>query len=196
MTFKAALLTMSLTLIASPAFAAQWDIDSSHSHVGFAVKHMMISNVNGSFGKVTGKVNYDGKNLSKATLDANIDVSTVNTNEPKRDEHLKGKDFFEVEKYPAMTFKAKSIKGSAKSNFTILGDLTMHGVTKPVTLKAAPLSAVIKDPFGKERMAASATTVVNRKDFGMTFNKNMDNGGVMLGDDVKVTLDLELVKAG
>lgn len=95
-----------------------------------------------------------------------------------------------------MTFKAKSIKGSAKSNFTILGDLTMHGVTKPVTLKAAPLSAVIKDPFGKERMAASATTVVNRKDFGMTFNKNMDNGGVMVGDDVKVTLDLELVKAG
>lgn len=194
MNFKTAIVAMSLAVVASPAFAADWTIDSAHSHVGFAVKHMMISNVNGSFSKVTGKVVYDGKDLSKASLEANVDVNSINTNEPKRDEHLKNKDFFDAAKYPSITFKSKSIKGNAKSKFKITGDLTMHGVTKSVTLDADPLSQVIKDPSGKERMAATAKTVVNRKDFGMSFDKNMDNGGAMVGDNVTITLEVELVK--
>ncbi|HEY9712706.1 MAG TPA: YceI family protein [Chroococcales cyanobacterium] len=180
----------------SPALASDtWDIDSAHSSARFSVRHMMISNVNGQFSKVSGKVEYDGKALDKAKVDATIPVGTVNTQEPGRDEHLRGKDFFDAAAFPDMTFKSKKIV-TDKDGFKIYGDLTLHGVTKEVVLQADPLAKPIKDPKGKTRIGASATGKINRKDFGISFNKAMDNGGAMVGDDVKITLDVELVKEG
>lgn len=174
------------------ATASGWTIDPAHSSASFSIKHMMVSNVNGSFGKVTGNVQYDGKNLPKANVDAVIDVNSINTNEPKRDEHLKSKDFFEVEKYPTITFKSKKII-PGKDGFQILGTLTMHGVSKDITLTAEPMGPVV-NAHGKIRTGTSASAKLNRKDFGISYHQLMDNGGAMLGDDVKIILDVELVQ--
>jgi len=175
------------------ATASGWTIDPAHSSARFSIKHMMISNVNGSFGKVSGNVQYDGKNLPKADVDATIDVASIDTNEPKRDEHLKSKDFFDVEKYPTITFKSKKIT-TTNDGFKILGVLTMHGVSKDITLDAEPMGPIV-NAHGKTRTGTSATAKINRKDFGISYHQTLDNGGAMVGDDVKITLDVELVQA-
>ncbi|MBX9771016.1 MAG: YceI family protein [Candidatus Obscuribacterales bacterium] len=175
------------------ATSTGWTIDPAHSSARFAIKHMMVSNVNGSFGKVTGNVQYDGKNLPAANVDAVIDVASINTNEPKRDEHLKGKDFFDVEKYPTITFKSKKIT-TTEDGFKILGTLTMHGVSKDITLNSEAMGPVV-NAHGKTRTGTSASAKINRKDFGISYNQALDNGGAIVGDDVKVTLDVELVQA-
>jgi polyisoprenoid-binding protein YceI len=172
-----------------------WTIDPAHSTASFAVKHMMISNVNGNFTKLSGNVNYDGKSIADASVNAVINADSVNTNEPQRDGHLKSKDFFDVADYPTITFKSNKIVPGTDGSFKILGTLTMHGVSKEVTLDADALAPIIKDPHGKLRTGTSASTKVNRKDYGISFDKNMDNGGAIVGDDVKITLDVELVKA-
>ncbi|CAM5999965.1 unnamed protein product, partial [Sphagnum balticum] len=187
---KTLLAASSIALITAPAFAAEsddWTIDSAHSDANFSIKHMMVSNVTGTFGKVSGTVKYDGKHLDKAKIDTTIDVASVSTREEHRDEHLKSKDFFDVEKYPTMTFKSTSIK-PGKDGFKIHGDLTIHGVTKPVVLNAEPLSQTVK-AHNALHMGTSATTKINRKDFGLSFNKTIDNGGAMVGDDVSITID-------
>ncbi|XXF76721.1 YceI family protein [Myxococcaceae bacterium GXIMD 01537] len=183
-------------VIAAPsfAFAASYEIDSSHSSAQFSVKHLMVSNVRGEFGKVTGAVNFDEKDPTKSTVEATIDASTINTREPKRDEHLKSPDFFDVAKYPSITFKSKSVKKAGAGKLKVAGDLTMHGVTKEVVLDVEGPSKEIKDPWGNSKAGATATTKLNRKDFGLGWNKALETGGVVVGDEVAVTIDLELTK--
>jgi polyisoprenoid-binding protein YceI len=153
----------------------------------------MVSNVGGDFSKVSGTVNYDGKNLANSNVSAIIDASSINTNEPNRDQHLKSPDFFDVAKYPAITFKSTKIEPQ-NTGFKLIGDLTLHGITKSVTLQVEPLPAPIKDPMGNLRTGTEAKTTINRKDFGLAFDKNLDNGGALIGDDVEVTIDVELTQ--
>ncbi len=193
---KAFLATAAIALLTVPAQAEtdEWSVDSTHSAAHFSIKHMMISNVSGAFGKVSGTVKYDGKNLAKATIDATIDVNSIDTRDEHRDGHLKSPDFFDAAKFPNITFKSTKIetgKDPLKDPFKIHGDLTIHGVTKSVVLNAEPLSPVVKAQGGLH-VGTSATTKINRKDYGLNFNKTLDNGGAMVGDDVNVTLDVEL----
>jgi polyisoprenoid-binding protein YceI len=180
-------------VLAATGAADKWAIDSAHSDAHFSIKHLMVSNVQGDFGKITGNATYDGEHFNKASVEATIPISDISTREAKRDDHLKSPDFFDLAKYPTMTFKSKeiSVKGD---EFSMKGDLTLHGVTKEVVLTGKVPDKAIKDPFGKTRIGATATTTLNRKDFGVSWNKNLDSGGVMLGEDVKVTIDVELVK--
>lgn len=187
-------IVLSTSLVATLAAApAQFDIDASHSSAQFTVRHLMISNVKGNFQKVTGKAAYDPANLAASSLEAVIDVRTINTLEPKRDEHLKSPDFFDVAKHPTMTFRSKKFyKDSGK--LKIAGDLTIRGVTRQVVLDVDGPTAEIKDPWGNSRIGASAATTINRKDYGLTWNAALETGGVAVGDEVKIALDVELVK--
>ena len=182
-----------LTALALPALAADYNIDSAHSAAQFSVRHLMVSNVRGEFSKVTGKVAYDDANPGAITVEASVDVATVSTREPKRDEHLKSPDFFDAAKYPTFTFKSKSAKKTA-DGLDVTGDLTIHGVSKPVVLHVSGITKEIKDPFGMLRRGATATTVINRKDFGVSWNKDLDGGGVVVGEEVTITLDLEVAR--
>jgi polyisoprenoid-binding protein YceI len=182
-----------LTALAIPALAADYSIDSAHSAAQFSVRHLMVSNVRGEFSKLTGKVVYDDARPAATTVEASVDVSTVSTREPQRDTHLKSPDFFDVAKYPSFTFKSTSVKKTAQG-LDVTGELTIHGVSKPVVLHVSGITKEIKDPFGLLRRGATATTVINRKDFGMTWNKNLDGGGVVVGDEVTITLDIEVTR--
>lgn len=194
---SAVLAVVAFGLLMPGAHAADtWTIDPMHTAANFSIKHMMISTVRGGFSNVTGTVEYDGKNLAKARVNAKIDAKTINTNEAKRDEHLRGKDFFETDKFPDITFKSTAIKPKGKGKFVMTGDLTMHGVTKPVTLDVDGPSQVIKDKQGNHKVGFAAAGKVNRKDFGITYNSVLDGGGVALGEEVPITLDIEMSKPG
>lgn len=170
-----------------------WQIDPAHSTVGFVVRHMMVSNVHGTFGKVAGSVNYDGKDISSVAADVTIDTTSITTNNEKRDAHLKSPDFFDVATFPTLTFKSKRVQKVSDGKFKLIGDLTMHGVTKEVTLDVeGPTQAIVAQ--GASRVGASASTTLNRQDYGVKWSRNIDGGGVVVGDEVKVTLELELVK--
>jgi polyisoprenoid-binding protein YceI len=181
-------------LLAGRAHAAAWEIDSSHSSAQFSVRHLMVSNVRGEFGKVTGTVDFDAKDPSKAKVEATIDAGTINTREQKRDEHLKSPDFFDVAKYPTITFKSKKVVAAGAGKLKVTGDLTIHGVTKEVTLDVEGPAMETKDPWGNQRTGAQATTKINRKDFGLKWNKVLDGGGVAVGDEVTITIDVEMTK--
>lgn len=186
---------ITLSLLALPGlFADEYKIDGSHSKAGFAVKHLMVSTVRGDFSKVSGTIVYDEKNPAATKVNASIDVTAVNTNEPKRDEHLKSPDFFDVAKFPTITFVSKSAKKTA-DGIAVTGDLTIHGVTKEVVLNVDGPTAEVKDPWGNMRRGATATTKINRKDFGLTWNKALETGGVMVSEEVSITVDVEGVKA-
>jgi polyisoprenoid-binding protein YceI len=179
---------------AIPALAQHlYTIDTAHSSAQFSVVHLAISKVNGEFRKVSGTVYFDPANPEKDKIDAVVDTTTVSTREDKRDEHLKSDAFFDVAKYPTMTFKSTSASKQG-GKLLVMGDLTLHGVTRPVTLEVEGPSAEIKDPFGNFKVGASATTKINRKDFGLTWNKALDGGGVMVGDEVTVNIDVELAR--
>jgi len=184
------------TLLALPAAAAPstWSIDSHHSSAQFAVKHLMISTVRGQFHGITGTILWDDKDVTKSTVDVSIDTATVDTQEPNRDKDLKSENFFDVAKYPTMTFKSKKIEQAGAGKLKVTGDLTMHGVTKEVTLDVEGPTAPIKDPWGNTRVALNATATVNRQDFGAKWNAKMDGGGVVVSDNVNITIDAELVK--
>ncbi len=184
------------TLLSSVTWAATWEIDPVHSSAQFKVRHMMITDVKGELGKVTGTVNIDDRNLSKSTTEATIDTTTLNTREPSRDKHLKSPDFFDVEKYPAITFKSTSFKKTGDGKYTVAGDLTLHGVTKPVVLQVTAPEREVKDMRGTAKRGASASARINRKDFGLTWNKPLETGGVLVGDEVDIAIDLELSKTG
>lgn len=184
---------MCLPQSAALALDNQWTIDPAHTKASFAVRHMMISNVRGEFAKVSGTVHYDGKSLTNSDVTAVIDASSINTSEPMRDQHLKSPDFFDAAKYPTITFKSKKVEEDA-NGFKITGDLTIHGITKPVTLTAESLPQPIKDPRGFLRTGTEAKTKINRKDFGLSFDKVMDNGGALVGDDVDIVIEIELVQ--
>jgi polyisoprenoid-binding protein YceI len=158
------------------------------------VKHLAISTVRGGFSKVTGTVTFDDKDVSKSTVDVTIDVSTVDTREPNRDKDLKSDHFFDVEHYPTMTFKSKKVEQVSPGKLKVTGDLTIHGVTKEVVLDVDGPTAPVKDPWGNQRVAVNATTKVNRQEFGVKWNATMDNGGVVVGDDVSINIDAEMIQ--
>jgi polyisoprenoid-binding protein YceI len=185
-------------LLSLPAVAATstWQIDPQHTAAQFSVKHLAISTVRGGFSKVTGTVIFDDKDVSKSTVDVTIDVTTVDTREPNRDKDLKSDHFFDVEHYPTMTFKSKKVEQASPGKLKVTGDLTIHGVTKEVVLDVDGPTAPVKDPWGNQRVAVNATTKINRQDFGVKWNATMDNGGVVVSDDVSITIDAELVQKG
>jgi len=183
-------------LLAAPAvaFGADYDIDTAHSQVGFATRHLMVSTVRGEFGKVEGTVRYDSKKPQDSVVDVTIDVSTINTRDPKRDGHLKSPDFFDVEKYKTATFKSRKVEPAGKGKLKVTGDLTLRGITRPVVLEVTGPSAEAKSPWGQTVVAATATGKINRKDFGMTWNKALDGGGLLVGDTVDLVIETELIK--
>ncbi|PZN02736.1 MAG: polyisoprenoid-binding protein [Bacillota bacterium] len=183
--------------MAEAATATRWTIDASHSTVEFAVRHMMISTVKGHFGKIEGYLEApDITDLSKgAKLEARIDASTVDTREPQRDEHLRSAEFFDVANHPTIEFRSTRIEKTGANRYKVTGDLTIRGVTKEVTWDLT-YEGGGKDPWGNERAAFHAETQVNRKDFGLKWNMLLESGGVLVGDEVRVTVDVQLVKQG
>ncbi len=182
---------LALPLLAS---ASTWNIDSDHSNVGFKVKHLMISNVKGSFDKHTGTVELNDKDITKSKVEVSIETASINTNVQKRDEHLKSIDFLDVAKYPTMTFVSKKVVKAGKDKLKVTGALTLHGVTKDVVLNVDGPSKESKDPYGTIRKGATATATINRKDFGLTWNAALETGGVVVGDEVNIILEIELIK--
>lgn len=184
---------LALLTLAAAASAETYRIDSAHSAANFTVRHMMVSNVRGQLGRLTGSVEYNPADLASSKVNASVDVKAINTNEPKRDDHLRSADFFDVAQFPAATFEStKWWKDGDKVK--VAGNLTMHGVSKPVTLDVE-VSAPLKDAKGGSRIGATATGKVNRKDFGITWNRMLDNGGVTVSDEVQFTLDIEATLA-
>jgi polyisoprenoid-binding protein YceI len=189
-------LTAALLLgLTSAAQAQTWNIDASHSSAQFAVRHMMVSTVRGTMGKITGTVTINGKDLATASVNAAIDVAGINTGVEQRDTHLKSPDFFDVAKYPSITFTSTKITPRADGSFSMAGNLTMHGTTKAVTLEVEAPRQPIKDQSGKMRSGTTATTKINRQDFGVKWSQIMDGGGVVVSDEVSITIDVELVQA-
>jgi polyisoprenoid-binding protein YceI len=170
-----------------------WKIDPSHSHVEFAVRHLMISTVKGRFAGVAGTVRTDASDPSSADVDVTIDAATIDTREAQRDTHLKSADFFDVEKFPSLTFRATRIAGDPAADFTVTGQLTIHGVTRDVTLTVTAEGRG-KDPWGGDRAGYSATTKIKRSDFGLVWNQVLEAGGIAVGDEIKIAIDVELVK--
>lgn len=170
-----------------------YTIDSAHSSAQFKVRHMMIANVKGEFDKVSGTVNFDPANPTGSTAEAAVEVASISTREADRDNHLKSPDFFDVAKYPTITFKSTGVSKDG-GGYKVSGDLTIRGVTKPVTLEVEHVTDEVKDPWGFMRRGASATTRINRKDFGMEFNIPLDAGGFVVGDHIDITLDVEMTR--
>jgi polyisoprenoid-binding protein YceI len=187
---RCAVLALTGLLGMLPAAAAVWEFDSDHSAAQFSVTHMMITTVRGQLSNVQGTVEIDDGNPASLKVDASIDASTIDTRNAKRDGHLKSADFFDVEKYPTITFKSKKAQKAGEGAYKVTGDLTMHGVTKEVVLDVTGVKEA------NARMGAVATTKVNRKDFGLTWNKSLEAGGVLVGDEVQITIDIELAKKG
>jgi polyisoprenoid-binding protein YceI len=183
-----------LSLVPAAALAATstWNIDPAHSQVGFTVRHLVISNVRGEFAKYKGAVAIDDADVTKSTVEATIDASTIDTQVPDRDAHLKSPDFLDVAKYPSITFKSTKVAKAGKDALKVTGDLTLKGVTKPVVLEVTTTPEV-KDMGGESRRGFSATTKISRKEFGLSWNKAVEAGPVV-GDEVRISLELELVK--
>jgi polyisoprenoid-binding protein YceI len=178
-----------LVAVCCGAQTGTWQIDPAHSAAQFSVRHMGISTVRGQFQKVSGTAQYDTKDVSKTTLEATIDTASVDTRVDMRDNDLRGPNFFDVQKYPTITFKSKKAESAGEGKLKITGDLTMHGVTKEVVLDVdGPTAATAKDPRGNQHVGASATTKINRKDFGV------NGASTMVGDDISITIDVELTK--
>jgi polyisoprenoid-binding protein YceI len=176
------------------AFATTWTIDPDHSNVGFKVRHLMVSNVKGNFEKHTGVVEINDKDITKSKVEISIDTNSINTNVQKRDAHLRSADFFDVAKYPAMTFVSKKVANAGKDKLKITGDLTLHGITKQVVLDVEGPTKESKDPWGNIRKGATATTKINRKDFGLVWNAALETGGVAVGEEITITLEIEMIK--
>jgi len=176
------------------AAASEWRIDPQHSSAQFSVRHMAISTVRGAFSKVNGTIVLDDKDITKSTVDVTIDVSTVDTREPARDNDLRSDKFFDVAHFPTMTFKSKKVEQIAPGKLKVTGDLTIRGTTKEVVLDVDGPTAPVKDPWGNVRAAVTATSKLNRQDFGVKWNATLDNGGVVVGDDVNITIDAEMIK--
>jgi polyisoprenoid-binding protein YceI len=188
-----ALAFLGLVAAAAAARADTWNIDPAHTTVEFSVRHMMISNVRGQFEKVSGTIAASGNDPNSVQINAVIDANSINTRVEKRDAHLKSAAFLDVDKYPAIAFKSTKVEPDGSNKWKVTGDLTLHGVTKPVVLEVET-AAPIKDPSGKTRAGASATTKIDRKDFGVVWNKPMETGGVLVGDEVSIAIEVEAVQ--
>jgi len=182
------------TTIATPA-TTTWKIDPAHSAAEFKVKHMMISNVKGTFQGLEGVLGENSVDPASSTIQATIDIGTLSTGDPQRDAHLKSVDFFDLEKFPTMTFKSTSVKPKGEGEYSVTGNLTLHGVTRSVTFAVEGPSAPNQDPWGNTRIGLSATSKINRKDFGLTWNAALETGGILVGEDVAITLDIQFIKA-
>jgi polyisoprenoid-binding protein YceI len=187
---------MQTTTTKSPAPSASdatWTLDASHSNASFTVRHMMVTNVRGEFTKLSGSVKLDPARVEDAKVSVTIDVASINTRDDKRDQHLRSADFFDVEKYPTITFVSKAVRRK-DAGLELVGDLTIHGTTREVVLDVDGPTPEHKDPWGGTRIGASATTKISRKDFGMTWNATLETGGILVGDEVKIHLEVELLK--
>jgi len=184
-------------LLLAPALAAAstWQIDPAHSSVQFAIRHLMVSTVRGTMGKVSGTLTLDETDVTRSTVTATVDASGIDTREAKRDEHLRSPEFLDTKKYPTITFTSTKVEKIEDGRYQVSGDLTLRGVTKPVVLTVEGSPAPINDPFGNTKLGGTAKTRINRQEFGVAWSKKLDAGGVVVGDDVDITIDVELVKA-
>jgi polyisoprenoid-binding protein YceI len=174
--------------------AAPWEFDPDHTGVQFKVRHLMVSSIRGEFEKVTGKIVYDDTDVTKSAADITIDAVSISTRVAKRDEHLRSPDFLDVAKYPSITFKSKRVEKSGNGTLKMTGDLTIRGVTKEVVLTVEGPTPAIKDMQGNTRVGGQATAKINRKDFGLVWNKALETGGVAVGDEVDITIDMEIYR--
>jgi polyisoprenoid-binding protein YceI len=186
-------LAVIILLIPVTAIASPWKIDPDHSNIMFTVRHLGLADVKGIFRKFEGTVNLED-NIAKSSVKVTIDAASVDTGVEKRDEHLRTADFFDVTKYPTLTFVSKKVTPAGKGKLKITGDLTIHGVTKEVVLKVTGPTKELKDPKGNIRRGLSATTAINRPDFGLTYNSVLDNGVLAIGNQVTINIEAELVK--
>ena len=177
----------------APALTA-WTIDAAHSQVGFAVKHLMISTVRGRFGALSGTVEFPEGDYNAARVDVTIDAASIDTREERRDTHLRSADFFDVENFPTLTFKSRRVQAIKGDAFQLVGDLTIKDITREVVLDVE-VEGFQKDPWGNQKAGFSASTKVNRKEFGLTWNQALETGGLLVGDDVKISLDVQLLQA-
>jgi len=192
---KSAVFAMVLCLAAPGlALSAPWEFDAAHTGVHFKVRHLMVSHVRGDFEKFSGKIVYDESDVTKSTADITIESASINTRVAKRDEHLRSPDFLDAAKYPAITFKSKKVEKAGDGRLKMTGDLTIKGVTKEAVLDVEGPTPAIKDMQGNTRVGGSATTKINRKDFGLTWQKVLEAGGVAVGDEVEITIDLEIFR--
>jgi len=186
-----ALVALSIPIFAS---AATYDIDPAHSSFSFKVRHLTVSNVTGTFGKVKGIAVIDDRDITNLRVEVTLDAFSIDTSDAKRDEHLRSPDFFDVAKYPFLTFVSKKISRIDTTKIQVTGDLTIRGVTKEVTVDMEGPTPEIKDPGGKMRRGATGTTKINRKDFGIAWNRTLDTGGLVVGDEVNISVEVELIK--
>ena len=173
--------------------AETWTIDGAHAEVGFAVKHLMISTVRGRFGAVEGSVTVDATQPLNSVVDVTIDVASIDTRQEMRDNHLRSADFFDVANHPTMRFVSKRVEGDVRKKFRVVGDLTIRGVTREVIVDATNEGST-KDPWGNDRVGISASAKLNRADFNLTWNQALETGGVVVGDEVKLSIDVELIR--
>ncbi|HEX4681733.1 MAG TPA: YceI family protein [Gemmatimonadaceae bacterium] len=170
-----------------------WTIDPTHAEVAFAVRHLMLSTVRGRFGAVAGTIQLDERNPAKSTVDVTVDVSSIDTRQEMRDNHLRSPDFFDVANHPTLRFVSKHVEGDINGEFRVVGDLTIRGTSKEVKLEVS-LQGRGRDPWGNERAGFEAKGKINRSEFGLTWNQALEAGGVAVGDEVKISIDVELVK--
>jgi polyisoprenoid-binding protein YceI len=183
------------TTSAAPGTVTIWNLDPTHSVAEFKVKHMMISNVKGSFTGLSGVLTLNETDRTHSSVEATIDVKTIKTGDDKRDEHLRSADFFDAEKFPTITFKSTNIDAAGGADYVVSGDFTLHGVTRPITLKVEDISAPSKDPWGNQRIGLSASTKINRKEFDLVWNSALEAGGVLVGEDVTILLEVQFIQA-
>lgn len=172
-----------------------WNIDPAHSVAEFKVRHMMVSNVKGHFSGISGKLTLDENDITQSSIEATINAASINTNEAQRDTHLKSADFFDVEKFPTLSFKSSRVARKGDDELEVEGDLTIHGVTRKVRFTVEGPTAATKDPWGNTRIGLSATTKINRKDYGLVYNAALETGGILIGEDIPITLEVEFIKA-
>lgn len=191
--FVTAVVLLAGALAAGTVWAADtYKIDRSHSSIQFAVRHLVVAKVKGEFNEFAGMILYDDKDIMKSSVEVTINTASIDTKDPKRDDHLRGPDFFDAAKFPQISFKSKRIEKTS-DGYAVIGDLTMHGVTKEITIPFS-IAGVVTDPWGNVRLGLSAQTKLNRQDYGVSWSKKMDSGGLVVGDDVEIDLEVEAVK--
>ena len=171
-----------------------WKLDPAHSVAEFKVRHMMIANVKGQFAAITGTMTLDPNDVTRSRIEASADAASINTRDAQRDGHLKSPDFFDVEKYPNLRFASTRVEREDEGQLKVIGDLTIHGMTREVTFDVDGPTPPHKDPWGNTRIGVSAATKINRKDFGLTWNAALETGGILVGEDVQITLDLQFIQ--
>lgn len=186
---------MTTTLTQPQTGTTTWRIDPVHSVAEFKVKHMMISNVKGQFTSLNGTLVLDENDVTNSRVETSIDAASISTGDGQRDAHLKSAEFFDAEKFPTLTFESKQITRKSEGELVVTGDLTIHGVTRSATFTVEGPTPAAKDPWGNTRIGVSATTKISRKDFGLTWNATLETGGILVGDDINLTLEVQFVKA-